>query len=102
MFTLSKALNPTLELLHQDTFYSEPRFHTSFAWALLRPEDPDLGKISKPVEDASFPGISAFPPTLIPTLSAELKNSLTAAATFDVTDLSVKVGKDVFRFPLLP
>ncbi|KAI0917585.1 hypothetical protein AcW2_007686 [Taiwanofungus camphoratus] len=32
---LSDALTPTLRSIRQDEFYAEPRFHASFAWALL-------------------------------------------------------------------
>ena len=101
LHALSRALTPALESLHQDAFYSEPRFHTSIAWALLRSQAADPEKTHDATLDSEFPAIPAFPDSLIPTLFKEFKDSILTASIFDVTDLSVKIGKEVFTFPLM-
>ena len=103
--SLSKSLNPTLDLLRQKLFYSEPRFHASIAWALLsRPgvqsSSPGLVTYMEPPEDdlppSSVPSITCLPESVVAKLNTrfgkELANSKTGA--FLVDRVCTKVGKD--------
>ncbi|ETW82096.1 hypothetical protein HETIRDRAFT_122905 [Heterobasidion irregulare TC 32-1] len=48
-----------------------------------------------------FPTIPRLPPTLVPSLSAEFGNELAArAGVFHVGEVKVRIGKDVFAWPL--
>ncbi|KAA1473812.1 hypothetical protein DENSPDRAFT_860023 [Dentipellis sp. KUC8613] len=135
---LSDALTPTLRAFKQKEYYEQPRFHASFAWALLErstppilgdipktptaPLDVDLG-IPTPTKNspepserslhlpapptapdsnsAAFPAIGSFPPGLVPDLNADFAKALVSpACAFEVRELKVKIGKDVFGWSL--
>ncbi|KZT67098.1 hypothetical protein DAEQUDRAFT_410892 [Daedalea quercina L-15889] len=132
--SMSDGLVPTLQSLKQKEFYAEPRFHASFAWALLHsPPFPEATSEASPSAPASSPGptpaltpsndegtaaesstvnllgaanvfptIPRFPSTLVPTLNADFGETLRTrhVGTFDVRELHVKIGKDVFKWAL--
>jgi len=124
---------PTLRLFRQQEYYDRPRFHASFAWALLKhageeqnaepisagaaeslTEDVDLSpdilpgielQPTSPPRPAArvpaFPTIPRFPPTLVSSLNAELSSALVAQlGGFDVSEIRIKIGKDVFTWRL--
>lgn len=121
---MSDELLPTLLSLKQKEFYAEPRFHASFAWALLHhcgpspspagieaPSPPSLSlcPIDGQVEAGAtkgpadtFPTIARFPPTLVSSLNAAFGERLRArhVGTFDVRAVHVRIGKDVFKWGL--
>jgi hypothetical protein len=61
---LSEALTPTLNLLRQKTFYSEPRFHASFAWALIQPSSHLLDSALPPKACDASEHQSTLPPVI--------------------------------------
>ncbi|KAH0832236.1 hypothetical protein J3R83DRAFT_13210 [Lanmaoa asiatica] len=123
-------LEPTLRLLRQKEFYVDPKFHTSIAWALLQktptssniaslsiageldeialpdcaaPEEqqaPSPGVIEQPSNN--FHRIPHFPHALVPSLNEVHAVKLSQARTggFVVDRISVKIGKDIFTWPL--
>jgi U6 snRNA phosphodiesterase len=123
---LSDSLTPTLQAIRQKEFYTNPRFHASFAWALLvkhpymenpqeengdvkftssesmRSTSPIASLSPEPVLEADFPTISHLPRDLVSTLndrhSAKLSSLKTG--TFDVNEISVKIGKEVSTWRL--
>ncbi|TFY72581.1 hypothetical protein EVG20_g449 [Dentipellis fragilis] len=135
---LSDALTPTLRAFKQKEYYERPRFHASFAWALLEgstppiPSDPsdtpvapsrdDLGALTptsglpRPLKrytsspapstapvpkPASLPAIPSFPPDLVPDLNADFAKVLVSpTCAFEVRELKVRIGKDVFGWSL--
>lgn len=111
---LSDALTPTLQSIRQKEFYTNPRFHASFAWALLdrhaskasseEGNEPENIRISspaslspEPVPEADFPTISHLPHDLISTINDRHRAKLSApkTGTFDVSEVTVKIGKEV-------
>ena len=107
--TLSLALEPSLKLLHQKTFYSEPRFHASIAWALLSKSNTSLvgtpTSLSQDVDANSSilaHPIPVFSPSFLPTLVAKFGASFvnTKTSAFEVDRISVKIGKEVFTWSL--
>jgi hypothetical protein len=113
---MSNALTPTLQAIRQKEFYSNPRFHASIAWALLdRPSSTskpefvhDAPRPTSPeghpeqVTEAEFPTIPHFPKELIPTLNNRHGIQLSSAktGTFDVNEITVKIGKEVCTWKL--
>jgi len=99
--SLSDALTPTLLLLHQQAFYSDPRFHASFAWALLDQPPPPPSISLPPLQTTDYPTITAFPSTLLPELTREYGPRLaTKLGVLEFGEVRVKIGKDVFGWPL--
>ncbi|KAH8978461.1 hypothetical protein EDB92DRAFT_1909607 [Lactarius akahatsu] len=115
---LSDTLTPTLLSFHQKEYYEQPRFHASFAWVLLErspqpttpsetleppiplPPSPSLG--DRPSEDTSlFPTVPRLPETTIPMLNAGLGSQLKGSAgVFEVGEVRIRIGKDVFSWEL--
>ena len=111
---LSDTLTPTLLSFHQKEYYEQPRFHASFAWVLLDrppqsetpepstflPISPSLGDC--PSEDTRlFPTVSRLPETVIPELNASLGSQLKGTAgMFEVGEVRIRIGKDVFGWEL--
>jgi hypothetical protein len=119
-------LTPTLQAIRQKEFYSNPRFHASFAWALLdrhaskassredfgdekstssestRTPSPGARLSPEPVPEADFPTISQLPPDLVSTLNARhsAKLSSSKTGTFDVNEITVKIGKEICTWRL--
>ncbi|TFK48635.1 hypothetical protein OE88DRAFT_1713803 [Heliocybe sulcata] len=103
---LSTSLTPHLQALRQKSFYSEPRFHASFAWALLStaastttpaessqdhvvqqnpasearasppPQPSSRASTSTTTVTSPFPTIPALPSTLVPDLIATYASQL--------------------------
>lgn len=93
---VSKSLDQALQFLHQNIYYSEPRFHASFAWALLDTNDERDADLSN-----SYPTIPEIPSTLISDLVTKYGNTLAGKlGTFEIDCLKTKIGKDIFSFPL--
>jgi len=89
---LSNALTPHLNFLHQKTYYDQPRFHASIAWALLHSgSDSDSG---------AFPSISEFPPDFAESLEDILGKDIRAVGSVDVEEVEVKIGKEIKRYSL--
>jgi U6 snRNA phosphodiesterase len=111
---LSDALTPTLKAIRQKEFYPEPRFHASFAWALLDAcrsgsTTPALRSTPPATEDAppsssapAFSTIPHFPPSLVPALNASYGSQLAErrAGIFEVDQIRVRIGKDVVGWRL--
>ncbi|GLB38278.1 putative phosphodiesterase responsible for the U6 snRNA 3' end processing [Lyophyllum shimeji] len=124
--TISDALTPTLQVLRQKEFYSDPRFHASIAWALLdgvasrqspslaiadadsTTADPSLAILPsasdclKPVAEPAFPTIPHLPEDLVPSLIRQYAAKLASPKTgvYDVDAITVKIGKDIHTWPL--
>jgi hypothetical protein len=111
---LSDALAPTLRSFRQKEYYEQPRFHASFAWVLLdRPTQPPPERseptlpVDTPLEDPSSENTNSFPTVprlhenIIPALNAELDSHLkSTAGIFDVGEVRIRIGKDVFSWAL--
>uniref|UniRef100_A0A0W0G084 U6 snRNA phosphodiesterase 1 n=1 Tax=Moniliophthora roreri TaxID=221103 RepID=A0A0W0G084_MONRR len=124
---LSGGLTPTLQTLRQKAYYSDPRFHASFAWALLDlPSAAGSQKLSKKDGDfvvlseaagtvcdedidivtsvslsTNFPRIPRFPDSLATTLNDRYKATLySKSGIFDVRQVNVKIGKEIFSWTL--
>jgi U6 snRNA phosphodiesterase len=118
---LSDALTPALHSFRQKEYYEQPRFHASFAWVLLdhpaqgpptqAPEPLDTLPTTPPtfVEDPTsanvnanaFPTIPRLPENVVPALNAELGSQLKGSAgIFDVGEIRIRIGKDVFSWAL--
>ncbi|KAF9462993.1 U6 snRNA phosphodiesterase Usb1 [Collybia nuda] len=113
--TLSNTLSPALQAIRQKEFYSNPRFHASIAWALLdrplsesRPESVLIPRSTfaeghpEQVTEAGFPTIPHFPKELIPTLNSRHGVQLASIKTgsFDINEISLKIGKEVYTWKL--
>ncbi|KAK7056623.1 poly(U)-specific 3'-to-5' RNA exonuclease [Paramarasmius palmivorus] len=126
---LSDGLTPTLQMLRQKVYYSDPRYHSSIAWALLNPTshgttsqtsalhetnpdlssgaaDPnqtceeDIDSITS-VSPTSFPKILCIPESLPATLNDRYKTTLSSkTGIFDVRRVGVKIGKEIFSWTL--
>jgi hypothetical protein len=111
---LSDVLSPALRSFRQKEYYEQPRFHASFAWVLLdRPAQPppERSEPTLPVATSleepssentnSFPTVPRLPENIIPALNAELDSHLkSTAGIFDVGEVRIRIGKDVFSWAL--
>ena len=91
-------------LLHQKDFYEEPRFHASIAWALL---DRPLEQSEKPSRQSDLTAkpmpraLQKFPPDLLQQLTKEFGEVLASkSGAFEVNNVKVKIGKDIFSWAL--
>ncbi|TFY73509.1 hypothetical protein EWM64_g10503 [Hericium alpestre] len=111
---LSDALTPTLRAFRQKEYYDQPRFHASFAWALLNhpsqpstpappgtpTPEPDAVSKESPSPPICTP-IAALPDDLVSSLQAEFGSALASqAGVFDVQTVRVRIGKDVSEWAL--
>jgi len=114
---LSDALTPALQSFRQKEYYEQPRFHASFAWVLLdRPAQNSASQSPEPLETLSyttvmgdpagedprsFPAVPQLPENIVPTLNAQLGSQLKGSAgTFDIGEVRIRIGKDVFSWGL--
>lgn len=121
---LAAALAPALRAIRQEAYYPDPRFHASFAWALLappagadRPPSPPAPASPQPTTSQSttppslspspdpaprFPAIAQLPPTLAAQLNAAHGARLASAGVgaFAVDALCVRIGRAVCAWPL--
>ncbi|KAH7913427.1 U6 snRNA phosphodiesterase Usb1 [Hygrophoropsis aurantiaca] len=126
-------LDPILRSIRQKEFYNQPRFHASFAWALLEDVssknilqnsntvEPLTSSVSPMEMESStnahslptppsapeisldeFNRIPRFPDDLIPSLNENFGENLTSPriGSFDVASITMKIGKDIYTFPL--
>lgn len=126
MKRLSESLEPTLALLHQKGFYSEPRFHASIAWALLAPKSGgSRGELESSVQGpepkaastcafasttgaplietpAEHTAITSFPASMLPEVDSHFACTLSKSkvGVFEAEDVCVKIGKEVFSWGL--
>ncbi|KAJ3739408.1 hypothetical protein DFH05DRAFT_1407242 [Lentinula detonsa] len=127
--SLSDGLLPFIANLRQKEYYAEPHFHASIAWALLRAtptcskvvnERPDsrvsltVANLLSPVRNGSpsstqvlpstndFEQILQLPASLTATLNEQYASRLSSKSwsAYDIRDLCVKIGKDVFSWRL--
>ena len=117
--SLSKALGPILKTFRQREFYDDPRFHASFAWALLDSDQqnasaseegspaPHAHPPNQPSDvlatDPEFSTIPHFPPSLIPQLQRDFSRELLkpGVGTFEAEEINVQIGKEVSRWKLI-
>ncbi|KIM43234.1 hypothetical protein M413DRAFT_26402 [Hebeloma cylindrosporum] len=126
--SLSDALTPVLQAIRQQGYYANPRFHASFAWALLhRPQGPvelksvtsddvctppaaseDLQVASsdctgKAPDPSSFPTIACLPPEVVKSLNERYGKQFSApkVGAFNVDSITVKIGKDITSWRIL-
>ncbi|KAF9493542.1 hypothetical protein BDN71DRAFT_1508509 [Pleurotus eryngii] len=102
---LSKGLTPILKPLRQKAYYPEPRFHASFAWALLQStqqEGSPSNAVATTLPSAEFRAISQFPTDLVPELNRTYRSRLSSASvsTFTVENIHVKIGKEESKWRL--
>ena len=114
---LSDALTPALHSFRQKEYYEQPRFHASFAWVLLdHPTQGPPTQAPEPLETLittpptlaedpananAFPTIPRLPESVVPALNAELGSQLKGSAgIFDVGEVRIRIGKDVFSWAL--
>lgn len=113
------ALTPTLKAIRQKEFYTDPRFHSSIAWALLEANSerssPNADSrdgsthlqctmISSESEiNLSYPTIPHLPKDLVPELNARFSERLSAAKTgvYEVETITVRIGKEPYTWSLL-
>ncbi|KAH9043532.1 U6 snRNA phosphodiesterase Usb1 [Lactarius deliciosus] len=101
-------ITPALLSFHQKEYYEQPRFHASFAWVLLeRPPQPTLSETPEPPSPSPlhhtslFPTVLRLPETTIPVLNASLGSQLKGSAVvFEVGEVRIRIGKDVFSWEL--
>ncbi|TCD62342.1 nuclease [Steccherinum ochraceum] len=118
--TLTNALTPTLHSIRQKTFYDEPRFHASIAWALLAPCEDRPGSSDTPSDSGipasldsvvaqsvclgsdQFARIDRLPAEVISTLKSEFGAILVeqGIAVFHVDTICIRIGKDVSQWKL--
>lgn len=126
---MADALSPALQAIRQQEYYVNPRFHASIAWALLhngsRASEPQAAKsdsictalapsedeaaslsLAGPTEETpkdAFPTIEKLSPELINVLNERYASQLcaTTVGTFDVQEISVKIGKDLSSWRLI-
>ena len=90
----------------QKEYYEQPRFHASFAWVLLDrlvQGSPDWSPEPPETSDSTngFPTIPRLPENTVPALNAELGSQLKGTAgIFDVGEVHIRIGKDVFSWAL--
>jgi len=114
---LSDTLAPTLRSFHQQGYYEQPRFHASFAWVLLdhppQPTSPGAPEPQTPLpslpplEDrlsekkSLVPTVPRLPETVVPALNSSLGLQLKGVAgVFEVGEVRIRIGKDVFGWDL--
>ena len=126
---MADALSPALQVIRQQEYYVNPRFHASIAWALLhngdRASEPQAARSDSictalaPSEDEAaslsltghtqetpkdaFLTIEKLSPKLINILNERYGSQLcaTSVGTFDVQAISVKIGKDLSSWRLI-
>ena len=86
--------------MRQKEYYTEPRFHASVAWALLDRQPRKSFEENEIDLDAQFPTIPSFPPSLVQDLTSNFGVTLSKLGIFQVTQVSIRIGKDVFSFLL--
>jgi hypothetical protein len=123
--SLSDALTPVLQAIRQQGYYANPRFHASFAWALLhRPlelksvtsdnictppaasEEFQVASsdcMAKTLEDGSFPTIACLPPEVLKSLNERYAKQFSApkVGAFSVDSITLKIGKDMNSWRLI-
>jgi len=123
--SLSDALTPALQAIRQQGYYANPRFHASFAWALLhRPlESKSVASdnictplaaleefqvassdcMAKTPEDTSFPTIPCLPPEALKSLNERYGKQFSApkVGAFSVDSITLKIGKDMNSWRLI-
>ncbi|KAN0131522.1 putative conserved domain containing protein [Lactarius tabidus] len=105
---LSDTLTLTLLSFHQKEYYEQPRFHASFAWALLdrppqseTPEPTPITASASSEDPCPFPTVPRLPETIIPSLDDSLGSELKGkAGIFEVGEVRIRIGKDVFGWEL--
>ncbi|KAG8928621.1 poly(U)-specific 3'-to-5' RNA exonuclease [Tulasnella sp. 419] len=120
---LAEALSPQLRLFYQQSYYDAPRFHSSIAWALLRPSNPASSNIfngnSSKMEEVidsespprsleeesqssntSFPSVTDIPRELITKLQESHGKDLQRLGRFKIRNICVRIGKDVKEWRL--
>ncbi|KAJ7465307.1 hypothetical protein FB451DRAFT_434146 [Mycena latifolia] len=119
--SLTNLLTPALRAIHQQEYYTAPRFHASIGWALLggRANSPqrsafnadpqssgsirsDSRNSAMAVVPDNYSTITEFPHALLPELNAQYGPSLTGSTvkSFDIGEISIRIGKDVCRWRL--
>ncbi|PCH40340.1 hypothetical protein WOLCODRAFT_162284 [Wolfiporia cocos MD-104 SS10] len=94
---LTTALTPTLTSLRQKDFYADPRFHASFAWALLdRPPLPAASALNP----SPLPQSPKGAPQVAPSNSPPTTN--VAAARDDLDSADNTAPQDPQRFLSIP
>ncbi|KAH8824805.1 hypothetical protein DL96DRAFT_1670223 [Flagelloscypha sp. PMI_526] len=105
---ITSALRSTLETLRQKVYYSNPRFHASFAWALLdgaraqqtlTPRD-DSGDSETQVD---FPTISGFPEDLLSSLKPLYSSTVPFPrdTTLFIRAVAIRIGGMFIATPYL-
>ncbi|RDB17898.1 U6 snRNA phosphodiesterase [Hypsizygus marmoreus] len=120
---MSNALTPTLHAIRQKEFYEDPHFHASIAWALLDRPAPSQSLIAdvsptltegtlspshavsvppERVPEADFPTVTQLPEELVRSLNHRYSSALSSTKTgiFDVEEIAVKIGKEVYTWQL--
>jgi len=93
---LSDGLTSFIATLRQKEYYTDPRFHASIAWALIGAQTPNGA------DDSYFQTISQLPTSLSAALNEQYAPTLSSPScgAFDVQDVCLKIGKDVFTWML--
>ena len=116
---LCEALSPALKSIHQQEYYTTPRFHASLGWALLhkarQTTSPDPQSIPRncaadsvttkpPNERATssqeWPTISCLPQELITALNRKYSEKLSSLndAFCSAEAVTLKIGKEIFTW----
>ncbi|KAG8993028.1 poly(U)-specific 3'-to-5' RNA exonuclease [Tulasnella sp. 427] len=103
---LTDCLTPFIKTLHQEPYYSAPRFHFSVAWALLRPGQSLPETIGETVDEGqdmarpTFPAIPDLPPTLLEDLNSEFGHEIRESGSLMAEVIQMRIGKVVSTFKL--
>lgn len=96
---LSDGLAPFISTLRQKEYYADPRFHASIAWALMS-SAAESSKLADDSSSSTYQSILQIPASLTTTLNKRYAPTLSSksCSAFDVQDVCLKIGKDVFSW----
>lgn len=105
---LTDALTPSIKRLHQEPYYSTPRFHFSVAWALLKEGEQQTAKQTsgealdegEGTDQPIFPSVFDIPESLIDDLNKEFGREIREGGNFMAEAVELKIGKAISTFKL--
>ncbi|KIK68077.1 hypothetical protein GYMLUDRAFT_155394 [Collybiopsis luxurians FD-317 M1] len=95
---LSDDLSPFLSNLRQKTYYTEPKFHASIAWALLHQTETN-DSLQQSQTSALFQTVTCLPDMLTALLNKQYAPAMSkSCCASDVQFLCARIGQDVFSW----
>ncbi|KAG9027305.1 poly(U)-specific 3'-to-5' RNA exonuclease [Tulasnella sp. UAMH 9824] len=105
---LTDSLTPSIKRLHQEPYYSTPRFHFSVAWALLKEGEQQIAEQTsgealdegEGTNQPIFPSIFDIPESLLGDLNKEFGREIRESGNFMAEAVELKIGKAISTFTL--